>query len=55
MSINSFLNPEGEYECVEVLTDESMVAEIVDSLSELTFCKLELEKDTATPSFTVKK
>ena len=55
MSIKNFLNPEGEYECVEVPTDDSMVAEIVESLSGMTVCEPEPEKDTETPCFSMKK
>ena len=55
MSIKNFLNPEGEDECVEVPTDDSMVAEIVESLSGMTVCEPEPEKDTETPCFSVKK
>ena len=55
MSVKNFLNLEGEDECVEVPTDDSIVAEIVKSLSGMTVCEPEPEKDTATLCFNMKK
>ena len=55
MSIKNFLNPEGKNECVEVPTDDSMVAKIVESLSKMTVCEPEPEKDTESPCFSMKK